>query len=65
MSVRHVLSSSGPESLPLWGGDLGFVRGDVQEDGGGTRWFTKDDNGAEGGATGGRNLEVGGSRKGP
>ena len=32
---------------------------------GGTRRFPKADNGSEGGATGGRNLAVGGSREGP
>ena len=64
-SVRHVLSIGGPYSPPLWGGDLGFVRGDVQEYGEGPRRFPKADNGSEGGATGGRNLAVGGSREGP
>ena len=34
MSVRHVLLVGGPDSLPFWGGDMGFVRGDAQECGG-------------------------------
>ena len=50
-SVRHVLSISGPDSPPLWGGEIGFVRGDLQEAGGGICRFPKDDNGAEGSAT--------------
>ena len=54
MSVCHVLLSGGPESTPFGGGDPGFVRGNVQEAVGGTRGFPKADNGAEGGATGGR-----------
>ena len=60
-SVRHVLSSGGPDSPPFWGGDLSFVRGDVQESGGSTRAFPNEYNEAEGGATGGRDLVVGGS----
>ena len=64
-SVRHVLSSGGPGSPPFWGGDLGFVRGDVQEAGGGTRGFPKVYNGEEGGAMRGRDMVAGGSREGP
>ena len=45
-SVLHVLLISGLDSTPLWGGDLGFVRGNVEEDEGGTRRFLKADNGA-------------------
>ena len=44
-SVCHVLSSGGAVSPPFWGGDLGFVRGDVQEAGGGSCRFPKVDNG--------------------
>ena len=63
-SVCHVLSSGGTDSHPLWGGELSFVRGNVQEDGGGTRRFPKSDNGEEGGAIGGRDLGAGSSREG-
>ena len=42
MSVCHVLSINGPDSPPLWGGDLGFVRGNVPKDGGGTCRFPKE-----------------------
>ena len=48
--------NDGPDSPPLWGRDLGFVRVDVQEAGGGTRRFLKTNNGVEGGATGGQDL---------
>ena len=51
-SVRHVLLIGDPDSPPFWGGDLVFVRGDVQESGGGALGFPKTDNGADGGATG-------------
>ena len=61
-NAHHVLSSSGPDSPPFWGGNLGFVRGDVQEAGGGTRGFLKADNKAEGSATGGWDLMLGGRR---
>ena len=55
----------GPDSPPLWGGDMGFVRGNIQKSGGGTRRFPKADNGAEGVVTGGRDLGAGGSREVP
>ena len=42
---------------------MGFVRGNVQEAVGGTHGFPKADNGAEGGATVGRDLAAGGSRE--
>ena len=64
-SVRHVLLSSGIDSPPIWGGDLDFFRGDVQESGGGTRRFSKLDNKAEGNATERRDLEEGDIREGP
>ena len=54
------MSSGVPDSPPIWGGDLGFSRGNVQETVGGTRKFPKTDNRAEGGATGGRDLAEGG-----
>ena len=46
------------------GGYLGFVRGDAEEAGGGTRRFTKADNGEEDGALGGQDLAAGVSREG-
>ena len=64
-SVCRVLSGSGPDSPHFWGGDMDFSRGDVQEAGGGTRGFPKADNGAEGVATGGRDLAAGGIIEGP
>ena len=63
-SVCHVSSGGDTGSPPFWGGDLGFVRGDVQEDGGGTCGVTKEDNRAEGGAAEGRDLLSGGIREG-
>ena len=45
------------------GGDLVFVRGNLQEAGGCTRGFTKANNGAEGGVTVERGLEACGSRE--
>ena len=64
-SVHHVLSSGGPDSPPFGGKELGFVRGDVQEDVGGTCGFPKAYNRAEVGETGGRDLVAGGSIGGP
>ena len=40
MSIPHFLSSGGPVSPPFWGIDLGFVKGDVQEDRGGFLWVS-------------------------
>ena len=65
MSVFHVLSINGPDSPPLWGGALVFVRGDVKEAGGGKPRFSKENNGAEGGTPGGRDLAEVGIREGP
>ena len=39
VSVRNILSGSGTGSFTLWGGDLGFVDGNVQEYGGGAGVF--------------------------
>ena len=61
-SVRHVLSGGVTDSLTFWGEDLGFVRGNVPEAGGGTRGITKSDNWIEGSATEGQDLEVCGSK---
>ena len=58
-SFRHILSAGGPGSLTFWGEDLGFVRGDVQESGGGTHGVPKVDNRTEGVATEGRDLAAG------
>ena len=63
-SVRHVLSIGGTDSPHLWGGYLSFVRGEVQEYGGGTRRFPKADNGEEDGATVGQDLAAGVRREG-
>ena len=38
-SVSNILSGSGAGGVNLWGGDLGFVGGNFQEVGGGTRGF--------------------------
>ena len=43
-SFRNVLSGGGPRSINFWGGDLGFVEGDVLEAGGAARGFPKADN---------------------
>ena len=64
-SVHHVLSIGGTESTPFGGGDLDFVRDNVQEAGRGTRRFTKADIKVEDGATGGQDLVADFSRKGP
>ena len=65
-TIFHVTKSycityikGGTDSPTFWGRDLGFVRVYVQEAGGGTRGFTKADNGAKGGATGGWDLTAG------
>ena len=50
-SVHHVLSSGGPFSTPLQGVDLGFVRGNVKEDRGGSHGIPSEDNTAGGGVT--------------
>ena len=64
-SVRHVLLSGGSVSPAFGGGDLGFVRGDIQEDRGGSRGFPTSDNEGDGGATEVRDMAAGGSRDGP
>ena len=48
----------------FWGIDLGLVRGDVLEFGGGAHEITKADNGAEDRASYGRDLLTFGSREG-
>ena len=58
-SVLHVLSSGGPVSPNFWGGDLGFVRGDVQEARRVSCGFPTEDNEAEGDATEGRDMADG------
>ena len=40
-SVRNILLGSGPGSLNFWGGDLGFVVGNVPEAGGAARGILK------------------------
>ena len=55
-------SSAG--SITLWGGDLGFVRVDVPEIGWIARGLTEIDDGVEGKAAEGRDLEKRGSWKG-
>ena len=38
-SVRNVLLGSGAGGVTIWGGDLSFVGGNIQEAGGGARGF--------------------------
>ena len=61
VSVRNVLSGSGAGGVILWGRDLGFVGGDVQEDGGGARGVPHTGSGKDGQAVEGRDLEKHGS----
>ena len=51
-------------SIEFWGIDLGLVRGNVPEDGGGARGNLKADNGAEGTAEEGCDLAKCGIREG-
>ena len=48
MSVRNVLSGSGPVSITLWGGYLGLVGGDFTEAERISCGIPKANNGAEG-----------------
>ena len=41
VSVSNILSVSGSGNVNFWGGDLGFFRGNVQEDGGGACGVTQ------------------------
>ena len=65
ISVRNVLSGGGPGSTTFWGGDLGFVGGDVPEAGGGSRGIPKEDNTIEGSAAEIRDLVMCVSRECP
>ena len=49
----------------FWGGDLGFIRGDVQKAIGGSRGFPTAYNKAKGGATEGQDMAADSSREGP
>ena len=62
--ILHVLLSGGTDSPTIWVRDLDFVRGNVQEAGGGARRFPKADKGGWVGVTGGQDLEECGSREG-
>ena len=44
MTVRNILSGGGPDSITLWGRDLGIFGGDVPEAGGSAYGITKADN---------------------
>ena len=66
-NVSNVLSSSVAGGINIWGEDLGFVDGDVQESGRATRGLSQTGDGAEGQASYGRYLEkrgVGGGNQG-
>ena len=64
-SVRNVLLGSVPGSIDFWGGDLGFVGGDVLEAEGGAREFPKADNRKYVSAAEGYDLVICGSIEGP
>ena len=63
-SVRNVLSGSGAGGITFWGGDLDFVSANVPKAGGSARGLPKTDDGAEGKAVEGRDLEKLSSGKG-
>ena len=56
-SVRNVLLGGGPGSITFWCGDLGIVVGNVPEAGGSAYGIPQADNGTEGKAAEGRDLE--------
>ena len=60
-SVRNIILVSGTGGVTLWGGDLVFVGGNVQEAGGGASSFTLTVDGSDGQAAEGRYLEKRGS----
>ena len=62
-SVRNVLSGSSSGSIIIWGRDLSFVVGDVQESGGSARGISQTGNGKEPQASEGQDLEKRGSGK--
>ena len=63
-SVSNVLSVSGVGGINFWGGDLGFISGDVQESGGGARGFSHISDGSEYQVAEGSYLEKRGSGEG-
>ena len=63
-SISNIPSGSGAGGITLWGGDLGFVGGDVPESGGSARELPQTDGGVEGKAAEGRELEKRGSGEG-
>ena len=64
-SVRNIILVSGTGGVTLWGRDLGFVGGNVQEVGGGARVFLQTGDGSEVQAAERRYLEKRISGKGP
>ena len=56
-SVRNFLLVSGVGGVTIWGGDLVFVSGNVQEAGGGEHGFPQTGDGSEGQVVEGRDLE--------
>ena len=48
VSVSNILWGSGAGVVTLWGGDLGFVSGNVQESGGGAHGFPHTGDGKDG-----------------